>query len=111
MVVAAASKVDKLYDSKVLKVITENDKKADFLESQFTYSASAAKSNNDMHRFLADGLDMKSVSFKICNCFLFSFSYNAENLAFYILMIHIHAIRLSSILFRPKTCRDKRTCW
>ena len=54
--VTAAGKVDKTYDSKVSKLISERDKHAEALEGQ-NYFSRDSKSSNEVQRFLTEGLD------------------------------------------------------
>lgn len=61
--VPPAGKVDKLYDSKVGKLTTERDRQAELYEGQTYYNRDTKNNaNNDMQRFLADGLDKAYVS-------------------------------------------------
>jgi hypothetical protein len=58
--ITAAGKIDKTYDSKVSKLISERDKYAESVEGQNYYSRDL-KASNEIQRFLTEGLDKKEV--------------------------------------------------
>lgn len=61
VVVPAASKIDRIYDSKIGKLTAERDKRQEMLESQYQFTSSWDKQrNNDVHKFLNDSLDFKT---------------------------------------------------
>lgn len=61
VVVPPASKIDKIYDSKVTKLVNERDRQQDLNETQNFYSRDTT-AQNEVQRFLAEGLDLKKVS-------------------------------------------------
>ncbi|RYH32335.1 hypothetical protein EON65_00720 [archaeon] len=59
VVVPPAGKVDKLYDNKITKVINERDRVVELTETQ-TFFSRDSSSQNEIQRFLQEGLDLKS---------------------------------------------------
>lgn len=53
-----AGKVDKIYDSKMVKLQNERDKQAELSEAQ-TFFSRENNSQNEVQRFLAEGLNRK----------------------------------------------------
>ena len=58
----ASSKIDSVYDNKVAKLCAERDKRQDLIESKRMYAEGSEK-NNDLQKFLAGGIDKKTVLF------------------------------------------------
>jgi hypothetical protein len=58
--VTSASKIDTVYDNKMAKLCSERDKRQDLIESKRMY-AEGSENNNDLQKFLAGGIDIKSV--------------------------------------------------
>lgn len=58
VVVPPATKVDKIYDAKMTKLVNERDRQLDLSETHSFYSRDTS-AQNEVQRFLAEGLDLK----------------------------------------------------
>lgn len=59
VVVPPAGKIDKLYDNKITKIVNERDRQVELTETQ-TFFSRDSSAQNEVQRFLQEGLDLKS---------------------------------------------------
>jgi hypothetical protein len=92
VMVPPVGRIDKIFDSKMTKLIAEREKRADAQENTNPYSQDDENNASLVHNFLSDGLDLKQVHralFHVLSIFLY---------AFFLLLFFIHQCFAHSIL-------------
>jgi hypothetical protein len=76
VMVPPVGRIDKIFDSKMTKLIAEREKRADAQENTNPYSQDDENNASLVHNFLSDGLDLKQVHralFRVVSIFLYAF--------------------------------------